>query len=643
MYRPCFSTGPLTMYQQHICRQMALNQTECPRATILIDIAKKIQQWQEDRDHVLLLTDYNNDILSNLVCVWAGKLGLVKAVMWLNTVDAPPTFQRGSQPIDGIFAAPQLLEWAAGGHFGSGEAILSDRAIWVDFDMLQVCPHNQEAFTCLPARHLQCKDPQVVTWYNEALWAGLTTQNIPQRLAELNDTLQQPSDISCRYRMELNAIDQAVTEAKHITKNQCQKLKCGHIQWCPRITAAINKILFRKSLLKRERGGKVGLLILRMQAKKAGLPTVPHPGKYTQQTLKEHISWAYKQFQWLKKDDTRCDTWIVQLIVAQSEAWNQPKKTLWKQLRSTEQIQKMAQNVWCILNPMGTNQPLSMAVAPDKSTGKWQEHSKKTKLVLACLVEVGQCFTQARHTPLLTPPLLDIFGKCSQTKAFEKVLNDTFHPPPTCNTFMAKFLARVSRPPTIQEVTDWSTQAYCRSWQRAQESTRLLALGIHFGDYIAGTINPDILVVNMALANIPLCTGFTYDWWKKGINVMIEKTCSNFNVEKLQIILLFIANFNTNIKWIGHAIMYQAEQAHLLAEEQFGSWKFKSTIHQCLNKQLFYDIIWNANRRHYVPTMPKVVMIGYSTNGHIVSVLVWWNKTHGQQHDHNSTWHGASH
>jgi len=78
-----------------------------------------------------------------------------------------------------------------------------------------------------------------------------------------------------------------------------------------------------------------------------------------------------------------------------------------------------------------------------------------------------------------------------------------------------------------------------------------LALGIHFGHYVAGTFNPEILVVNMTLANLPLRTGFTYDWWKKGVNVMIEKTCGNFNMEKLQIILLFEADFNANNKWIG--------------------------------------------------------------------------------------------
>jgi len=117
------------------------------------------------------------------------------------------------------------------------------------------------------------------------------------------------------------------------------------------------------------------------------------------------------------------------------------------------------------------------------------------------------------------------------------------------------------------------------------------ASGIHVGHYIAGMFNPEILVVNAVLANIPLCMGFTYDCWKKGLNVMIEKTADNFNVEKLCIILLFEADFNANNKWLGCAIMFQAEKENLLANAQFGSQKFKLAIHQCLNKHLFYDLV----------------------------------------------------
>jgi len=66
-----------------------------------------------------------------------------------------------------------------------------------------------------------------------------------------------------------------------------------------------------------------------------------------------------------------------------------------------------------------------------------------------------------------------------------------------------------------------------------QEATGSSASRIHFSHYMAGTFNLEVLVNNMTLANIPLCIGFSFAWWKKGINVMIEKTFGNFNVEKL--------------------------------------------------------------------------------------------------------------
>jgi len=49
-------------------------------------------------------------------------------------------------------------------------------------------------------------------------------------------------------------------------------------------------------------------------------------------------------------------------------------------------------------------------------------------------------------------------------------------------------------------------------------------------------------------------------------------------------------DFNANNKWIGCAVMYQAEQEQILANKQFGSRKFKAAIFQCLNKQLLYDL-----------------------------------------------------
>jgi len=207
--------------------------------------------------------DFNNDIESQPVRWWAADLGLVEAITHLHPIGAPPTFQRGSHPIDGIFAALQLLDQAAGGYLSFGDGIPSDHhAIWLDLHLPEIRPATLTEHIKPQAQWLQCQDPQVVNRYNMALLDILQKQSIPNRIKQLNDTLQGPSDLRQWYQRELNTIDHAKTETKKGTENQCHKLKCGRVQWCLSITQAINKILFWKSILKCELGGKVGITIL---------------------------------------------------------------------------------------------------------------------------------------------------------------------------------------------------------------------------------------------------------------------------------------------------------------------------------------------------------------------------------------------
>jgi len=229
--------------------------------------------------------------------------------MSLQAGGAPQTFQRGSHPIDGIFVVPQLLEMAVGGNLSFSDAILSDHwAIWLDLHLPKLCPLHQDSYTKPHTRRLQCKDPRVVTRYNVVLVEILHKQNIPLWLQHLDELLKGPVDVWWCHHQELNAINNAVTEAKKGAENQCHKLICGKAQWCPWVTAAINKILFWKSMLKWELGGKMGILILNTRACKAGLISVPFVGEYAISSLKENISKAYKTFKQLKQDENQQDT-----------------------------------------------------------------------------------------------------------------------------------------------------------------------------------------------------------------------------------------------------------------------------------------------------------------------------------------------
>jgi len=111
--------------------------------------------------------------------------------------------------------------------------------------------------------------------------------------------------ICTKILRQLNAIDYAITDAKRGAENKCRKFKKGQVQWCPQITAAINKILFWKCILKQELSSKVGLTVLHTRAGKASITSVPYPGEYQVENLQAFISKVYKQFQCLECDETR--------------------------------------------------------------------------------------------------------------------------------------------------------------------------------------------------------------------------------------------------------------------------------------------------------------------------------------------------
>jgi len=395
MYRPCFSTGPLSTYQQHVRKLSQLHRYVCPRNELLTDISKEMHLWQDEGDHLIVLTDFNDDVTAAEARAWAADLGLVEAITYLNQAPAPPTYQRGSRPIDGIFLAPQLLIAAAGGYLAFGDAIPSDhRAIWLDLHFPEICPPHPESYVKPKARRLQCKDPRIVARYNEELLSILNTHHITTRVLQLQRQADRPGALRRSQKQELNAIDHILTEAKHAAEKHCRKFKSGHVQWSPPVTSAINKILFWKGILKRETGGKVGLTVLNTRAKKARIEHLPYPGEIPIPIIQENISKAYKQFGRLKKDDSRRDTWIAQLIEAQAQAWNRTKKNLWQQLRSTERIRRTAKNVRNALSKVVFHQSLSMVIAPGPD-GTRREHHQKADMEKACLDEAGRRFTQA--------------------------------------------------------------------------------------------------------------------------------------------------------------------------------------------------------------------------------------------------------
>jgi len=93
MYHPCFSKGSLSTYQQHVRKLSKMCRYECPCKELLKDITTEMHAWQDDGDHLIVLTDFNDNVTALVTQEWAANLGLVEAITHLNPAQAPPTYQ----------------------------------------------------------------------------------------------------------------------------------------------------------------------------------------------------------------------------------------------------------------------------------------------------------------------------------------------------------------------------------------------------------------------------------------------------------------------------------------------------------------------------------------------------------------------
>jgi len=147
-------------YQQQVWKLTKLHQFECPHIAILKDIAEEMKVWQESSNHLIPLTNFNDVVTDPDIQAWAANLGLVEALTYLHPKGAPPTYQQGSRPIDGIFMEPQLLSFAARGYLSFGDAIPSNhQALWLYLHLPEICPQQLESHMKPQVCRLQCKDP----------------------------------------------------------------------------------------------------------------------------------------------------------------------------------------------------------------------------------------------------------------------------------------------------------------------------------------------------------------------------------------------------------------------------------------------------------------------------------------------------
>jgi len=210
----------------------------------------------------------------------------------------------------------------------------------------------------------------------------------------------------------------------------------------------------------------------------------------------------------------------------------------------------------------------------------------------ACLKENQTRFNQASDTPLLCQPLYGLLGPLGQGPAAAAIHTGTFdHPdidPVTLQTLNALHDCDYSSlGPTRITIPE-----YQDIWLHSKERTSSCSkYNLHFGHYIAIAHDENLSTLHTQMVDITIMTGYSPMRWRVGLNVMIPKKLGDYRVQQLRTLLLYDAEFNALLKWLGRKIMQRAEQLNALAPEQYGSRHGHAAIHQSLNMQFSFDLI----------------------------------------------------
>jgi len=110
------------------------------------------------------------------------------------------------------------------------------------------------------------------------------------------------------------------------------------VPWSPHLTKAIAHILYWKGIWKQQSGGHIGAQHLHHLAKKGGLTHQLDNLQQDTNIIESNICQAYKWYTKLKKDTSRCNTWLKQLVEAQAQEQKTTTKSIWKKIHTTEKI-----------------------------------------------------------------------------------------------------------------------------------------------------------------------------------------------------------------------------------------------------------------------------------------------------------------
>ena len=552
-----------------------------PTAAFWEDLAHTIVKWQNEGNQLVIMGDWNEAIVNGNLTEWMNTFGLTEAITGIHGSDPPPTYQRGSDAIDGIFVSSTVHVKQAG-YLGFGQIPGDHRGIWVDVSHKTILGYKMSDIPTASSRRLKLDDPRIVDRYCELLDGYLAAHKVYSRLRRLTGTYNNGTPLTEAQAKEYEELDAIREVGMKYAEKHCRKLRMGKVQWSPALQKARDTITFWTLIRRRLQRCKVGARRIIRLKKKLGIKENTH---LTLTEVEVKLKKARERYKVCKHNDKilRRD-FLESLAEAKAQAGNITASTALQGIMHREEVRSTYKQIRRVTKERqgGT---IKIHVERD---GTVQEITRKTEMEKHIIKENEAKFHQTEgRCPLLHGQLYRDLGSMGDGPEVPNVLNGTYVPPPGTSDVTAKWLKSLRVTDTEQReesVTSW--RDFQDGWKKIKEQT---ASGeLHMGHFKAGARHRNIGWVHFQLSLIPMYTGYSPQRWRKGIDVMLLKAPEVYLLQKLRTIVLYEADFNHENKRLGRDSMQLALTQGRISDEQF-SRPGRSAQDNAISKRLVFD------------------------------------------------------
>lgn len=576
-----------------------------PREQFFRDLFRELATWTAAGDQIVLGIDLNEDVRKPFIRERFARAGLIELLTSTHD-ECVPTSNTGSAPIDGIYVS-RLLRGCSCGWLPFGS--FDHRPLWIDIPYGLAYGYSAEDSAMPKYRRLRLDDPRTVKKYHQILTKKLAEANLPQRSSDLWDSCEEGVPLTQRQARAFDRINAEYLKAVVFADRHCRKIRQGTVDYSPAYSRIRHRILYWQRMARQlRRRSRPNARYMKRLAKRAGIvydPVICGSLPLVKAKLKEAYAdnARFKRYGKKKARQEREDH-ITRLAKAKAACGKFTAEHHIKVMRARE-LQRTDARIIRRANRKLRNGSVSQVIGPPflpdgtaDITGDWITYSSKADIERACLWENCRRFNQASTTPPMTPPLFAALGRMGTGPLVDSILRgEGDFRLPGVDPWARKLLKHFQYLPAVQEGARVSlaipSEKYRSAWTKVRETTAPGPSGFTCAQMKAHLLpgGEEAMEIDRILLSIPYTTGYSPSLWQLGTNCELEKKSGSIRVDLLRAILLYEIQFNMGNKILGRDSMYFTEDLRGIAGEQYGSRKQHSSINQCLNKRLTFDLL----------------------------------------------------